>query len=48
MTREEKVNYLIELIEFVEGEDLSTEYFKEFSDEKLDSEIDMYEYVSEK
>lgn len=48
MTREEKVKYLIKLIEFVEGEGLSTEYFKEFSDEKLDSEIDKYECVSEK
>lgn len=39
---------LIELVKWVEGEDVSKEHTKELSETKLREEIGFYEYVADK
>ena len=48
MTRYEKINHLIKMIKFVEGEVVPFEHFSNYTDEKIDKEIEFYGYVSEK
>ncbi|MEH7239884.1 MULTISPECIES: hypothetical protein [Bacillus] len=48
MNRYKKVLHLMSLIEFVEGANIEFNYFDEWSIEKIDKEIEFYEYVSEK
>jgi hypothetical protein len=48
MDRYKKILHLITLIEFVEGVKIEFNYFDEWPIEKIDNEIEFYEYVSEK
>lgn len=48
MTRTEKVKFLIDLINEVEGTLVDPYYFESYTDKKLEKEISFYEYVSEK
>lgn len=48
MSREEKVDWLLQVIEFIEGAILHPIHFDDFTDEELDKEIEWYEYLLEK
>ncbi|WP_324658942.1 hypothetical protein [Bacillus cereus] len=48
MTREEKVKYLIELIDQVEGVQVAPDHFINMSDEQLEEEIEWYDYLMTK
>lgn len=48
MTREEKVKYLIELIDQVEGVKVAPDYFVNMSDEQLEEEVEWYDYLMTK
>lgn len=45
MDREEKINYLIKMIEAVEGVDLEPDYFEEYTEDQLDDEMDWFDYL---
>ena len=45
MKRTEKIEFLINAIDEVEGVRLEPGYFSEYSDERLDDEIDWMEYL---
>jgi len=45
MTREEKVKFLVEAIEEVEGVKVSPEHFAEYSDEQLEEEVEWFDYL---
>lgn len=45
MTRNEKINFLIQAIEEIEGAVLEPEYFSKYSDEQIDDEVDWMEYL---
>lgn len=46
--REHLEEALIELVEWVEGEDVSREYIKTLSETKLREEVGFYEHVADK
>lgn len=43
LTREQKIKFIIESIEEFEGVTLPPEHFKDWSDEKVDRELDFYD-----
>jgi hypothetical protein len=45
MTREEKVKWIIEAIDMVEGVTVSPSFFEKHTDEDLDKEMDWYDYL---
>jgi hypothetical protein len=48
MTRDEKINFLIKAIDAIEGIELTPEYFEEYSDAKLDDEVEWMDYLLDK
>lgn len=45
MTREEKVNFLVESIWELEGATVGAAYFEDYTDEQIDEKFDWYEYL---
>lgn len=48
MNRDEKINYLIKMIDEIEGVDLEPEYFEEYTEAQIDDEIDWFDYLMTK
>jgi len=48
MDRFDKITHLQNLIIQVEGVFVKTEYFKDYEEEKIDKDIEFYEYVLDK
>lgn len=48
MTREEKIDFLIQAIAHLEGAVLMPEYFMVYSDKQLDIEVEWYDYLLDK
>lgn len=48
MTREEKIKFIIKAIDEIEGVLLTPEYFKDYSDENLDKEVERCDYLLDK
>lgn len=48
MTRDEKISFLIEAINEVEGVRLESDYFENYSEAQLDDEVDWMSYLLEK
>jgi hypothetical protein len=48
MTREEKIQFLIESIWHIEGASVASPYFESYTDLELDKEVKWYEYLWEK
>ena len=45
MKRDEKILFLIQTIIDIEGVRLESNYFEDWSDEKIDDEVDWMEYL---
>ena len=45
MERQEKILFIIQAIEQIEGVRLQPEYFSEYSEEQIDDEVDWMEYL---
>lgn len=48
MSREEKIERIVMLIEDIEGVKVSERYFVQFPEKKLDELLEWYEYLLEK
>jgi hypothetical protein len=48
MTRDEKIFLLIDWIEFIEGAIVPPSYFKDYTDEEIDKELEWYDYLMDK
>lgn len=48
MTREEKILFLINAIRNIEGVLLKASYFKDYSEEQLDDELEWLDYLLDK
>lgn len=48
LNRKEKVDYLIKMIEEIEGVLLDASYFEDYPDARIDDEIDWFDYLMTK
>jgi hypothetical protein len=48
MTRDEKIQFIIEAIDAVEGAIVAPPYFESYTDEQLDKEVLWYDYLLDK
>lgn len=48
MTRDEKIKFLIWAVEAIEGVHLGPDYFNQYSDDRLDDEVEWLEYLLDK
>jgi hypothetical protein len=48
MTREERIDYLIESIWEIEGATVGPAFFEDYTDERLEKEIEWYDYLLDK
>jgi hypothetical protein len=48
MTRDEKIQFMIEAIEFVEGIKVDSDYFEGWSDDKLEERVQWMDYLMDK
>ncbi|WP_345817295.1 hypothetical protein AAYR26_00340 (plasmid) [Bacillus licheniformis] len=48
MSREEKIDWIIEAIWNIEGATVGRAYFDNYTNEELDEEIDWYDYLLDK
>lgn len=45
MTREEKIKFIVEAIEEVEGVKVCPDHYEQYSDEQLEEEAEWYDYL---
>jgi hypothetical protein len=48
MTRAEKIDFLIRAVYVIEGVIISSTYYKSYTDEQLDKEVELYDYLLDK